>query len=51
VSQKRKSKLPPEWQIYANADRKLVKRKGVALWKYAVWVAVLIALAGIAFFP
>jgi len=51
VTRKRKSKLPAEWQVYSNSNRKPVKRSGVAIWKYAVWAIVLTVLAAIAFFP
>lgn len=51
MSRKPKSKLPAGWEVYSSANRKPAKRQGVAPWKYAVWVVVLLVLAAIAFFP
>lgn len=53
MTRKPKSKLPAGWEVYTSANRKPAPqpRRGVAKWKYAVWVAVIILLAGIAFFP
>lgn len=49
-----KRKLPADWEIYSNANRKPPKppkRRGIARWKYAVWAFVIALLAVIAFFP
>lgn len=51
MSRKPKSRLPIEWQVYTNANRKPIRTCAVPIWKYAVWAIVLLILSALAFFP
>lgn len=51
MARKPQRKLPAGWEVYTYSHPRRSQRRGVPAWKYVVSAAVLLGLAGIAYYP